>query len=138
MKNIQFRAFDKKEQKLCRVSVINFDLGCFLEGNSPTSDTYTEDMIIEGIKTGHFVNFEDLELMQYTKCDDVDGNNLFNNDIIDYYNVLYIIIDEHVYDLESYLDDDYDGKFGHNHGDRLDDLKYHQIKLISNKYEYNK
>jgi hypothetical protein len=68
MREIKFRAWDIEEEVMCRVEVISLGTGCFLFGNSPTPDA-EDDATFPLVQLvpieGHFVEMEDLELMQF-------------------------------------------------------------------------
>lgn len=85
-KKIKFRGWDKAEKKMCEVEVISFrGGGCFLIGNSPSSNTvYPDGSIVFGPMEGHFVKFEDMVLMQYTGFNDEKGIDIYDGDIIEY------------------------------------------------------
>ena len=138
VKNLEFRAFDLLEKKMCEVTVINLEKGCFLVGNSPTPDKYDEDSIIEGTKEGHFVEFKDLDLMQYTGVKDKDGVKIFVNDIVEYYGTKYLVGEDSVlYDYLDQQEDENFGELGYNHGDNIFELRTHLVKIVGNTFEDN-
>lgn len=80
-REIKYRAWDKKENKMCQVEIINLDKGCFLLGNSPTPMEQIDDRTFSAeIKEGHFVLFDDLILMQSTGLKDKKGNDVYHKD----------------------------------------------------------
>lgn len=81
-RTIKFRAWDKKEKKMCPVLVTNWEKGCFLIGNSPTPATLQGDFIVDGVEEGHFVKFDDLAMMQHTGKEDTNEKEVYEGDII--------------------------------------------------------
>jgi uncharacterized phage protein (TIGR01671 family) len=83
---IKFRAWHKSEKKMCEVSLINFgNKTAFLLGITPVKDTVTENgrFIIVAPTEGRNVNFDEIELMQYSGVMDSLGNEIYENDLIE-------------------------------------------------------
>ena len=135
---IKFRAWDKNEFTLCRVSNINLEKGCFLVGNSPTPDTIGDNYIISGTSEGHFVKFDDLELMQFTNKIDNLGFDVYEKDVIACKGVLYVIFKTgsgySVFDLNSEINENYEGDLGEFHCTNLDEIGI--FNVVNNLYSY--
>ena len=130
---IEFRAYDKIEKKLCKVSTINFDKGCFLIGNSPTPFEVCYDRtMVEGDSRGHFVYFKDLELMQYIGLKDCDGVKIFENDILEIDGGNYLVISDGgcSYELSGVTTSD-----SLHNCDSINDLYLSIKKIVGNKYD---
>lgn len=139
---IKFRAWDINEKIMCPVSVINFEKGCFLIGNSPTEDRYSEKLFQPGCTDGHFVKFDDLILMQSTTLFDKNGIEIYEKDIIKYQSDLYVInklgSGYRIYDLNCELDETYDGEIGRFDCDNLEEFLPSLLEVVGNIITYKK
>lgn len=140
--NIKFRSWDKKEKIMCEVGNINFGLGCFLIGNSPTPEKFTDKTYSPGTKDGHFVKFDDLILMQSTTLLDINGVEIYDKDIIKFQSSLYLIGKSgsgyKLYDLNCELDETYDGDIGRFDCENLEDFLCSLMEVIGNIFTYKK
>ena len=139
VRNLEFRAFDLIEKKMCGVSIINLEKGCFLIGNSPTPfEIIYDKTIVEGDSSGHFVYFKDLDLMQYTGVIDKYGFKIFVNDIIEYHGTEYIIGSDFIlYDWND-QQGDHSKELGYNHGELINEINFKNLVIVGNQFEYIK
>lgn len=140
--NIKFRAWDKKEKIMCEVGNINFGVGCFLIGNSPTPETLIDRTYSPGTTEGHFVRFDDLILMQSTTLKDVNHDEIYEKDIVRFQSDLYVIEKQgsgyKLYDLNCELDENYDQDIARFDCENLEEFLSSTMEVIGNIITYKK
>ena len=93
MRVTKFRAWHKKEQRICEVSLIRPDDGAFLEGVAVAKPQIYGDIkiMVMPAENGRYCPMDDISLMQYIGLEDENGVGVYKGDVVKRGDELWVI-----------------------------------------------